>query len=49
MCTVYEVQPKKNEDGAKIIMVKKLPWRNNVQVNKVQLFIRDVVWQTSKC
>ena len=28
---------------------KKLPWCNNVQLNNVQLLIRDVVWQTSKC
>jgi len=30
-------------------MVKKTPRCNNVQLNKVQLLIRDVVWQTSKC
>jgi len=35
----------KNEDGAKIITVKKSPWCNNVQLNKVQLLvvIRDVL------
>jgi len=35
---------RKNEDGAKIIMVKKSPWCNNVQLNKIQLLIRDIVW-----
>jgi len=39
MCTTYKVWPRKNEDGAKIIMVKKSPWCNNVQLNKVQLLI----------
>jgi len=29
MCTTDEIQPRKNEDGAKIIMVKKSPWCNN--------------------
>jgi len=24
MCTAYEVKPRKNKDGAKIIMVKKI-------------------------
>jgi len=38
-----------NEDGAKIIMVKKSLWCNKVQLNMVQLLIRDVVWHTSKC
>jgi len=37
------------EDGAKIIMVKKSPWCNNVQLNNVQLLIRYVVWQSSRC
>jgi len=30
-------------------MVKKSLGCNNVQLNKVQLLIRNVVWQTSKC
>jgi len=37
MCTKYEVQPRKNKGGVKIIMVKKSPRWNNVQLNKVQL------------
>ena len=37
MCTTYKVWRRKNEDGAK--MVKK----NNVQLNNVQLLIRDDV------
>ena len=43
MCTKYEAKSRKNEGGAKIIMVKKLPVCNNVQLNKVHLLIRDVV------
>jgi len=39
----YSLEARKNEDGAKIVMVKKSPSCNNVQLNKVQLFIRDVV------
>ena len=38
----YSVR-RKNEDSAEIIMVKKITMQN------VQLLIRDVVWQTSKC
>ena len=48
MCTKYEVKSRKNEGGATISMAKKLPWCNNVQLNKVHLLIREVVWQTSK-
>jgi len=32
MCTTYEVQPRNNEDSAKIIVVKKSPWCDNVQL-----------------
>jgi len=42
-------QRRKNEEVAKIIMVKKSPWCNNFQLNNVQPLIRDVIWQTSKC
>jgi len=41
-CTTYEVQRRKNEDRAKIIMVKKSPWCNNVQ-----LLIQDVKMSVS--
>ena len=38
-----------DEDGAKIIVVKKSSWCNSVQLNrpKVQLLIREIVWETS--
>jgi len=44
MCTTFQVQPATNKDCAKISMVKKSPWCNNIQ-----LLIRDFVWQSSRC
>jgi len=36
MCTTCEIWPRKKEDSAKIITVKKSPWCNNVQKSKEQ-------------
>ena len=48
MCTTDQEKPRKNEDGAKIIMVKKIAVMQQCSssTDKVQLLTRDVVWQT---
>jgi len=45
--TKHSVERRQCENNATV--VKKPLWSNNVQLNNVQLLIRDVVWQTSKC